>query len=62
MIVNIDDLAMDHVFQLFKVNHEARNRIDFSLHGHFKGVVVAMAVSIRTLAKKTHIFGGRQLL
>ena len=56
VIVYVDHPAMNHFFQLLKIDHKAGDRVHFSLYRDFQGVVVAMALSIRTLAEKTKVF------
>ena len=51
MVVDIDYLAVDYFFQFFQVDHKAGDGVYFAFDGYFQSVVVAMAVSIRTLAE-----------
>ncbi len=45
MVVDVDDFAMEDVFELFQVDNEAGGGINFSGDGDFEGVVVAVSAA-----------------
>ena len=55
MVIHLQNFAIDHIPQPFQVDNKARHRIDISLHRHFKSVVMAVSIFVRTLAEGASI-------
>lgn len=51
VVHGVEHFAVHRLFELLKVHHEARARIDLTLYRDFEDVVVPMPVRVRALAE-----------
>jgi hypothetical protein len=51
MIVDADDLALEDGFQIFQIDDEAGDGIDFASHRDFERVVMAVAIAVGAFAE-----------
>jgi hypothetical protein len=56
VVVDAHDLALKDVFQLLEVDNKSRGRIYATRHSNFKGVIVTVAIAIRTSAEDAQVF------
>src|SRR5215472_219324 len=55
MIQHVDDFPVHNLLELFQVNHKPRPLIDLTFDRYFQRVVVAVAVRVVALPKKTFV-------
>ena len=60
VVVDADDFALEDVLELFEIDDEAGDRVDFAGDGDFEGVVVAVAIAVGALAEDALILVGDQ--
>jgi hypothetical protein len=55
VVIDADHLPLKDIFQLFQVDDKSRGRVYIPCHGNFEGVIVTVAIAIRTLAEDARV-------